>query len=908
MNSEVSYLIGSRFLQKGAGSFKATLKALAIIGNTKQAMLKVAGARIITTIVNLVILLTVMGFTNSCQVPDEKLPVVLEINDGWQFSMAGQEEWLPATVPGTVHSDLLNNGVIEDYRFRMNDIDLQWVEDKDWIYQTTFKIDVSTLSNNRVILNFQGLDTYADVFLNDNLLLEANNMFVGWEVDVKDYIVEGYNTLRVFFHSPVKRGMEKLRMIDYIIPAINEQAPANERTSVFTRKAPFHYGWDWGPRLVTSGIWRPVTLKAWNDAVIDEVYVETRSISHQVAAIAGSAVLEAAIEGLYTLSLSIDGIPNKAFEKSVNLVEGENEVAFEFEIDNPRLWWTNGLGEPHLYKFSFNLQREGYIVYKQELNFGVRTLRLVQEPDSIGRTFYFELNGVPVFMKGANVIPPEILTPLATLERYEEVINNAVKANMNMLRVWGGAIYKDNKFYDLADKNGVLVWQDFMFACNLMPGDEAHLENIRKEATYNVKRLRNHASLALWNGNNENLHGWHNWGWPEMFEPEIRDFMWRTYERIFHEILPEVVAQHDPKSSYWSSSPSSYGNTRADRKSGNEHDWTIWFGQRPFSAYWANVPRFVSEYGMQSFPSMHTIREFSVEGDWYYSSEVMRHRQRGEMPYIEPGFDGNDMVKRYMEKYFRVPERFEDFIYVSQLLQAKGYRTAIEAHRSNMPRNMGTLYWQINDCWPTISWSTVDYFGRWKASHYAVREAYEEIIITAEVDSSETMVRVVSDRLTPVENGVVNFRLLDFKGAEIYAVTKAVEVMANASTFVMSLNMDELSQKGGFDSTFAIIELKSGSEVLANNVIYFATPHELKLPRADVTTSVERVEDGYMVTFSSPVLAMGLFIDIPHLDVFASYNFFDLLPGTPKTIHLATERELDFDTEVRVVTLNNLYD
>ncbi len=829
----------------------------------------------------------------------------ISLNQNWEFSESGSEVWMPAKVPGTVHADLLANGVIEDPHYRLNESNVQWIENKDWIYRTKFIVDDNLLQHNVVELIFEGLDTYADVYLNNNLILEADNMFIAHQVDVKNYLKAGENELRVFFHSPVEKGMEKLTKLNYLLPATNEQAPEGKRTNIFTRKAPFHYGWDWGPRLVTSGIWRNVSLNAYDFAKIENVYVQTTKIEDNKAKHSGYAEIEVESEGEYMLNLFIDNRTKKV-NKRVDLKPGTQKVEFDFEIENPKLWWSNGLGEPHLYDFVFNLSKGRQVIDRKELAFGVRTLELVQEPDETDRSFYFRLNGVPVFMKGANVIPSNTLTPSVSEETYRRLIKNAVDANMNMLRVWGGAIYEEDLFYELCDRNGILVWQDFMFACALQPGDEAHLENIRKEAEYNVKRLRNHACIALWCGNNENLHGWHHWGWKESFEPEVRDFVWRTYERIFYEILPSAVKKYDPKTEYWSSSPTAYGDMLADRKSGDEHDWTVWFGQQPFSNYEKNVPRFVSEYGLQAFPSMHTIRQFSEEGDWDIHSEVMRHRQRSNMNWVSPGFNGNDMIKWYMEKYYKVPDSFEDFVYVSQLLHALAYKTAIEAHRRNMPHCMGSLYWQLNDSWPTISWATVDYYGRWKASHYAVRDANAAFMLSPTVEDDKLVVYAVNDRLSEI-NGDFHIALISFYGDTLYSFNTGVRVQPNQSSKIFTKAIDELSEKGFDKSKVAIhVVLKNGNEPKAENLYYFVTPKELELPGANVTVSARKTSTGYEIQLTSDVLVKNLFIDTAMPDLFFSDNYFDLLPGQSKIIQAVTTGELNVENDFVLKYLNQL--
>lgn len=831
------------------------------------------------------------------------MPVVIEIGANWEFKESESKDWLPAIVPGTVHTDLMANGIIEDPHYSMNENEVQWIEKKDWVYKTNFNIESSLLKKEFIELQFKGLDTYADVYLNDSLILQADNMFLEHRIRMNGKLLEGNNELVIYFHSPVIEGLKKLQKLNYLIPAINEQAPVNERTNIFTRKAPFHYGWDWGPRLVTSGIWRPVLIKAWDNAIIEDVYVETQSANEQVATVTARVEVFATKAGSYKLALDINGKPS-GVNQMVELNEGQNFVDVSVDVKNPKLWWTNGLGEAYLYQFEFRLEEKNAVRDRHVISYGIRTLRLVQEPDEVGRTFYFELNGVPVFMKGANVIPSETLTPMVSDETYRNLIQNTVDGNMNMLRVWGGAIYEEDYFYQLCDENGILIWQDFMFACALQPGDEAHLENIRKEANYNVKRLRNHASLAMWCGNNENLHGWHHWGWKEMYTPEVRDFMWRTYERIFNEILPAAVQEFDPKTTYWSSSPTSYKDQLADRKSGDEHDWTIWFGQKAFSAYGENVPRFVSEYGLQAFPGMHTISSFSAPEDHSFDSPVMRHRQRSKMEYIKPGFDGNDMIKWYMAMYYQVPKVFEDFVYVSQLLHAYAYKTAIEAHRRAMPHCMGSLYWQINDSWPTISWATVDYYGRWKAAHYAVRDANKEIIVSPVVKLGVFEVYVVSDRLTPV-NAQLHVTLMNFAGESVFTRETPISITANTSKMVFSEPLLTMLSQIDINDKVMVVEVKDGGNLIASNLFYFNEPKDLNLPEANITFNMEKSENGYKLKFSSDVLVRHLFIDTPYGDVFITDNFFDLLPGQEKTVELVTDKSLDV-AEVKVLSLNDI--
>lgn len=847
--------------------------------------------------------LLILAFLCACNNDVQKeLSVENEIDSNWEFSQAGTDNWMTANVPGTVHNDLMDNGVINDPHYRMNEDKIQWIEGEAWEYRTTFEVQADMLAHNNVILDFKGLDTYASIMLNGQEVLNTDNMFISWTVDVKDNLQEGPNQLKIFFKSPVKEGMKKLTRLDYIVPAVNEQAPEGEKTNVFTRKAPFHYGWDWGPRLVTSGIWRPIVLKAWDDAVVESAYVTTQSIKNNVALLSGHINVDASKTGDYNISLLINSRAEQLVEQ-VALNEGESLVPFDFEIPEPKLWWSNGLGEPYLYDFKFQLKKENVVIDEYHLDFGVRTLKLVQEPDDVGRSFYFELNEVPVFMKGANVIPSETLTPSIDSSKYNRLIGNAVSANMNMLRVWGGAIYEEDLFYNLCDQNGILVWQDFMFACAVQPGNEAHLQNIKKEAEYNVKRLRNHPSLALWCGDNENYHGWQEW-WGDLLEPEVEDYLKETYSRISTKILADAVKEYAPHIEYWPSSPMAFGNKKADRKSGDEHDWTIWFGQKSFSAYEEDVPRFVSEYGLQSFPDMHTMKKFSEPQDWDIDSQVMSHRQRSNMEYVAPGFNGNDMIKWYMKMYYNVPGDFKDFLYVSQLLQAKAYKTAIEAHRRNMPHCMGSLYWQLNDSWPTISWATVDYYGRWKASHYAVKKANSTIMVSPDIKGDRLKVYVVNDNLYNIENAQLGISFIRFNGKRLLTIEKNVAISANTSSIVFEKNLREWINGVELDETLVCVELFKDGKQLAENKAYFFEPKDLKLQKANVNFENTKTENGYELKLTTDYLAKNLYLQFDKPDVKVSDNYFDLLPGEEKVVKVFTTEKIDVDTQMNFLMLN----
>jgi len=828
------------------------------------------------------ILLLVVGllFFTGCR-QNSFQPTLLELNQNWKFRDIKTNQWYTATVPGTVHLDLLTAGLIKHPYHRYNEDSIKWIENRDWEYACSFAVNSRMLKKKRIELVFEGLDTYAEVYLNDSLLVRTDNMFIQYACDIKKYLQRDTNRLRIIFRSPVRMGMQKLVSLPYQLKAINEQQPENKRTNVFTRKAPFHYGWDWGPRLVTSGIWKKVYIRGWDKALLEDVYLKPTHISTARATYTAEMTVYSGITDNIECQLSVNG--RTVIECPVkNLREGSNYILFDFDIPQPRLWWTHNLGEPYLYTVEIAVLRRNRKLDTRTIMLGVRTLEVVQEPDSAGRSFFVRLNGVPVFMKGANYIPPDILTPVASTAAYNRVISDAVNANMNMLRVWGGAVYESDQFYDLCDRKGILVWQDFMFACALMPPFRQHLLNIRQEAVFTVKRLRNHACLALWCGNNENLIAWHQWGWKNQYPPEVADRLWRVYKNIFYTILPDAVNTYDGQRLYWSSSPSSFDNQLPDRQSGDEHDWTVWFGQKPFTSYSQNMPRFVSEYGLQSFPDTATLLAFSDSTDWYYRSAMYEHRQRCRMPWISTDMNGNEMIKKYSEQYFRKAKDFPSFVYVSQLMQAEGLKAAIESHRKAMPHCMGSLYWQIDDCWPAISWATVDYYGRWKAAHYMVKKAFADISVIPAVEQDEVKVYIVSDKLKS-EKALLKIRSMSFTGKRLFTDSISINIQPNQSAVYYCDSRSNLIKRHDPGSAFIYFELIPTGSPVATNILFFKKNRELSFPVVSVKAVVTGEADQYTVKLSSDTLARYLYLSAD-VEGFFSDNYFDLLPDIPVTV------------------------
>lgn len=820
------------------------------------------------------------------EVKDPNLMIEKELHEGWTFRQAEEGDWLQATVPGTVHTDLMANGVIDDPYYRLNELDVQWIDKTDWEYKTTFTADKNMLDRDRVQLDFKGLDTYADVFLNGEQILVADNMFREWQVDVKELLKNGENELRILFKSPVKTGLEKYDANGFVYPgAENDQAERGQvedgkRVSIYTRKAGYHYGWDWGPRLVTSGIWRPVSLKAWDEARIENLQIVQNEVSEEKATFTAVFEVEAEKRGKAVLTVKNDDTVLASAE--IQLQEGIEKYEVDFEIQSPKLWWTNGLGEAHLYNITGELQA-GERKISEKTRIGVRTIELVREEDEHGSSFYFKLNGHPVFMKGANIIPNDMFIPRVTDENYRTMIETTKNSNMNMLRVWGGGIYEEDIFYDLCDENGILVWQDFMFACAMFPNDEPFLENIRQEAIDNVKRLRNHPSIALWCGNNEILTAWNTWGWKGIAERQGEDVpekVWQAYVDIFHKTLPEVVEEFDPSRSYWGSSPSSGLGVQADLVNGDEHYWGVWWGKEPFETYATHLARFMSEYGFQSFPEMSTVKKYAEPEDYDIYSEVMKSHQRSSI--------GNETIEYYMLKEYKKPRDFASFLYVNHVLQAEGIKFGLEGHRVAMPFTMGSLYWQLNDVWPVASWSSTDYYQKWKALQYYVKKGFEQVLVSPYEDELKFKVGIVNDRLEQV-NAQLVLKLMDFDGRVIWEAASLVEIPANSSRDYFNENKEEfLARKDTRNLLFSAELIENGKSV-SRNVFFFRPFKELNVPNPQVDHTIVKADNGFQIELKTDKLAKNVYLQIGDEEGFFTDNYFDMLPGEKITINLKTK-------------------
>ncbi|MDR2131062.1 MAG: glycoside hydrolase family 2 protein [Odoribacteraceae bacterium] len=807
-----------------------------------------------------------------------------ELSDGWMFRQNRVGEWRAATVPGTVHADLLAHGLIPDPFYRDNERLVQWVDKVNWEYALSFTPDTALLASDHQELTFFGIDTYADVFLNDERVGVTDNMFRAWTFDVKGILRAGENRLLVRLYSPVTRGVAEMERHGLALPASNDYSHlggmGDVRVSVYTRKAPYHYGWDWGPRLVTSGIWRPVVIEGWDEARVDDLFIRQPEVSAKAARLEAEVTWRANEE--MHVEIEVTRGEKVVVRRATRAARGENRLLLPFTLARPRLWWSNGLGDPYLHEFTARVKRDGRVIAERRVSTGIRSLRLVREKDERGESFYFELNGVPVFAKGANVIPGDSFLPRVTRARSERVVEDAARAHMNMLRVWGGGVYEDDAFYEACDRHGIMVWQDFMFACAMYPGDDEFLENVRQEAIYNITRLRGHPCLALWCGNNEIDVAWARWGWQRGYGQAERDRIFAGYATLAHELLPRLVDSLTDGDDYWPSSPMSGDAVNAHElrpaTSGDNHYWGVWHESHPFDRFEEHVGRFMSEYGFQSFPGLLTVQAYTLPADRAIDSGVMNAHQRSGV--------GNRQIRRYMELDYAVPGEFEQFLYLSQVVQAKAIRAAFHAHRRNMPYCMGSLLWQLNDCWPAASWSIIDYYHRWKAAYYAARDACKPVIVAPKAAGETIELWVVND-LPRAFPATWRVELKDFSGRTSRALEGRCLVKARCSGIVSTWTREALLEGRAEGETFAVITLCRGQEVLDEQHLYFTAVKNLLLP-PDPRVAVEGVErEGKrFLRVSAEKLALDVFFYLPGEELCLSDNYIDLVPGKAREVEI----------------------
>lgn len=818
----------------------------------------------------------------------------------WTFKNKSDSIWHPAKVPGTIHTDLLENKLIQDPYMGTNEKALQWIDTASWQYQCFFEISPYELAKNHIELQLKGLDTYASVYLNDQLILTADNMFRSWSIDIKKQAIHGKNKLTIVFESAVLKGKDLAKKVPYTLPG---------EEKVFTRKAQYHFGWDWGPRFVTCGIWQPVLLTCWNKARLINIQSIQKTLNDSIAELRFRCEIESDIESSILISISnaiSDFDPFKKFTK-IQVTKGITNYNVEYNIQKPKRWWCNGLGKANLYTFKIALDDNNSQLDSKQISIGLRTIELINEKDSIGTSFYFKLNGVPVFMRGANYIPQDNFIPRVNEATYKTILKNATDANMNMLRVWGGGIYEQDEFYDACDKNGILVWQDFMFACAMYPGDSNFINNVAKEAKEQVERLRNHPCIALWCGNNEITEGWQNWGWQKQYNYSIKDSteIADNNSHLFDKVIKDVLTFNDGSRPYWSSSPSIGWGHDESYSNGDSHYWGVWWGMEPFEKYKTKTGRFVSEYGFQGMPNVSTLGKvglFKKTSENEIDSVVLKAHQKHPK--------GFETITAYMLRDYNLPKNSIDhYAYISQLLQADAMQIAIESHRRKKPFCMGTLYWQLNDCWPVTSWSTIDYDNNYKASHYQVIRSYKNVILSVTEEKDSIYIYAISDLIQNIEKAELSIRLATLAGQEKWSKIITAKIEANTSKVIAGFPKAILSSND-LNNLYlnAKLTLMDTDSIIATNIHYFVKPKALNLINANYAITANNCGSTQCFTIKADALMKNVMFKIDDSEANLSDNYIDVLPNEPITIYLPKHLKVkDLKNKIKLLSLIDTY-
>ncbi|HEX4262891.1 MAG TPA: glycoside hydrolase family 2 protein [Verrucomicrobiae bacterium] len=804
-------------------------------------------------------------------------PRRLTLNGNWQVAQAGENDWIAATVPGCVHTDLLAAGKIPDPFYRDNEKSVQWVGKSNWLYKRAFEVPEEVIQSDRVLLRCEGLDTLACVKINGREIGKTDNMFRTWEFDVKPALNAGQNTIEILFTSPY--GYMEQR----------EHGPEPDKfvkERAWVRKEPCSFGWDWGPVLPSCGIWRNIRLEAFNQARIDNVLIEQNHDQKDRVRLDVHVAAEIVRPGRplkAQLTVRHDGRRVATTEIEMTGANGRGSV----EVKHPKLWWPAGMGEQALYEVQIELaDADGNALDTTSRRIGLRTLKMTEAtPD---KPLFFEVNGVPFFAKGANWIPADSFPNRVKPDALRRYMADAAAVNMNFLRFWGGGYYEDDALFDACDELGLCIWLDFKFACAAYPAfDPGFMESVKHEASDNLQRLRHHPCIAVWCGNNEI-------SLLNMTETWTDDHMSRAdYQKLFKELLAQQVKAYAPEANYVSGSPDC----------GDTHYWQVWHGPAMFEAY-REQSGFMSEFGYQSFPEPKTVRAFTNEADRAaVTSPVMRWHQRSN------GSDGNQRMVDMIQHYFNPPKDFDTTLWLSQITQAHGIKMGAEHWRQTMPQSMGCVFWQYNDTWPGMSWSSVDYFGRWKALHYAARKFYAPILVSGlEHPQNGTIdIFVTSDLLKP-RRGKLTWNVTNLDGQSLARESMHVELPAQKSALAKTIDLGEHVRKLGASGLLAWLQLDVDGKTVSENLVTLTHPKELKLTDPQLSTKIEKSRDDFQVTIESKKPALWTWFEIDGVDARFSDNFFHLKPNAPERISVEPSKPLSHGEFEKALRIRNLFD
>lgn len=789
--------------------------------------------------------------------------LLINLNGNWQMKRTNEKSWLPASVPGSMYNDLLNAGKMEDPFFRDNENSSLLLSKFDYEYKKSFQVAAGTLNHDEVTLRCEGLDTLAEIFINNKFLAKTNNMHRTYSFNVKDLLVEGENLIYILFSSPLEY-IEKKQVLD---PLTGGDIPGVSHL----RKAHHMFGWDWGPKLPDVGIWRNISIVSFDTGKITDVYFTQNHLDNKV-----DLDIRLTHENFSNLSLGalikITSPKGNIIDKKVLLKNKEEHI--NITIVNPELWWPNGFGEHPIYNIEISLLNQETILDTKIYNIGLRTITINQEKDQWGKSFAFEVNGIKLFSMGGDYIPEDSLIARTSKEKTEKLIKTCIASNFNTIRVWGGAYYPDDYFFDLCDEYGLIVWQDHMYACCTYRFDKDFKENIIEETIDNVKRIRHHASLGLWCGNNELEVAWAEWGWTDKSSPQLK----ADYIKQFEVLLPELTNSLDPNTFYWLASPSSEGSFEKpnDDNYGDMHYWGVWHGREPFTAFRNHYPRFMSEFGLQSFPSLKTVKSYTLPEDRNIFSYVMESHQKSGT--------GNEKIMYYISETYKYPKDFDALLYASQLIQAEGIRYGVEHYRRNRGRCMGALYWQLNDCWPVASWASLDYFGRWKALQYTAKRFFSPILISACEEGTKVSLHVSNETLSKVSGNLI-WRLRTSSSEIIDSAESSVDVSPLSSSKFEDLDFEtKLDSDYKKRDTYLEYEFVVAGRIVSFGTVLFVKSKHFNFKQPEISVQIEEKKNEFLLYVTSKAFAKFIELDFVKADGIFDDNYFDLSADTIKTV------------------------
>jgi len=787
----------------------------------------------------------------------------LNLNGDWELKKTAETVWINTKVPGSVYSTLLENNQIKDPFYRDNEEDTKSIADYDYEYKRTFSVNEDLLNCDKVFLCCYGLDTLCNIFVNNKKVAYCNNMHRTYEINIRENLCIGENDIHIIFYSTLK----------YITKKQNESWLWGNGGSVdgfsHIRKGHYMFGWDWGPQIPDIGIWRDILIKGYKNGKIDDVYFTQHHES-------GKAELEVRIRhsdfGNKQLSAKVEIISpnNQIIKKIIEL--SSSETTETIEISDPELWWPNGYGEQPLYHVKVSLLHGDAVVDENTFKIGLRALTVKREKDQWGESFEFEINGISMFAMGANYIPEDNLLSRCSYEKTKKLLGDCVRANFNCIRVWGGGVYPNDCFFDLCDEYGLIVWQDLMYACAVYEMTDEFEQNIRQEVIDNVRRIRHHASLGLWCGNNEMEEAWCSWNIPST--PKLRT----DYIKQFEVMFPQILKAYDPNTMYRPSSPSSSGSFDKpnDENTGDVHYWDVWHGQKPFTDYRNYFFRFVSEFGFQSFPCIKTIESFTKPEDRNIFSYVMERHQKNA--------SANGKILYYLSDTFKYPKDFESLLYTSQLLQAEAIKYGVEHWRQNRGRCMGSIYWQLNDCWPVASWSSIDYFHRWKALHYFAKKFYAPILICAREHDTCADLYLCNESMNDV-SGRLQWRFCKNTGDILSDGYKDITVSMLSSLLCKSLDYsDILKDKLLKRECYLEYDFVVNGETKSCGSVLFTKPKYFDFKNPEISYSIEETDEEFKIIIRSAAYAKYVELSFDSIDAVADDNFFDISPNKEKTV------------------------